>query len=72
MFQPWTFGYQGRAAGGAHSLANLYDINVDYRISPSVSVTGYFGFAQGLAATQAIYPKGKDADLGYIELNYRF
>src|SRR4026207_1708853 len=23
-FQPWTFGYTGRAAGGAQSLANLF------------------------------------------------
>lgn len=72
VFQPWTFGYTGRATGGARSLANLYDINVDYRVNPAVSVTGYFGFAQGLAATRAIYPNGKDARLGYVELNYRF
>jgi alginate export protein len=72
VYQPWTFGYSGRAAGGARSLANLYDMQVDYRVNPAVSVTGYFGFAQGLAVTRAIYPKGKDAQLGYVELNYRF
>lgn len=72
VYQPWTFGYAGRAAGGARSLANLYDVQVDYRLNPAVSVTGYFGFAQGLAVTRTIYPKGKDARLGYVELNYRF
>ena len=72
VYQPWSFGYTGRASGGASSLANLYDIQVDCRWSSPVSVIGYFGFAQGLAVPQVIYPKGKDARLGYLELNYRF
>lgn len=71
-YQPWTFGYTGRVTSGARSLANLYDASVDYRISSGVSVTGYFGYAQGLAAARAIYPHGKDARLGYIEITYRF
>ncbi|MCC6537285.1 MAG: alginate export family protein [Bryobacterales bacterium] len=72
VFQPWTFGYQGRAAGGARSLANLYDTSLEYRVNPKLTVTGYFGYAQGLAVTSAIYPRGKDAKLGYVELLYRF
>jgi hypothetical protein len=30
------------------------------------------GYAQGLAAMKAIYPKGKNGALGYLEFNYRF
>ena len=71
-FQPWTFGYIGRAAGGARSLANLYDLSVDYRFHPAVSLNGYFGYAQGLAATRAVYPEGQDARLGFLELTVRF
>jgi hypothetical protein len=71
-YQPWTFGYTGRATSGARSLANLYDANVDYRVNARVAVTGYFGFAQGLAVMRAIYPHGKDAKLGYLEVTYRF
>ena len=72
VFQPWTFGYQGRATGGAKSLANLYDANVEYRYSPRVAVLGYYGYAQGKSAIAAIYPKGKDGSFGYLELTLRF
>ncbi|MFN8007502.1 MAG: alginate export family protein [Terriglobia bacterium] len=72
VYQPWTFGYVGRAAGGAQSLADLYDLSVDYRISPHITLTGYYGYAQGRAVTSTIYPQGKNASLGYLELNYRF
>ena len=34
--------------------------------------TLYYGYAQGRSVTQAIYPRGKDAHLGYVELNYKF
>ncbi len=72
VFQPWTFGYVGRATGGAKSLANLYDASVDYRIRPNVTISGYFGHAQGLAAMRAIHPKGTQANFGYLEVLYRF
>lgn len=71
-FQPWTFGYTGRAAGGARSLANLYDTSVEYRARPDLAIVSYFGYAQGRAATAAIYPRGKDGMFGYLELLYRF
>ena len=71
-FQPWTFGYAGRATNGAQSLANLYDTSVEYRYKPNVTFTGYYGFAQGLAVTRAIYLKGKNGAFGYVEVNYRF
>jgi hypothetical protein len=71
-YQPWTFGYTGRAANGARSLANLYDASVEYRVGSGVALTGYIGYAQGLAAALAVYPRGKDARLGYIEIAYRF
>ncbi len=72
VFQPWTFGYAGRAAGGARSLANLYDVQTDYRVNPKVSIAGYFGYAQGRSAVRAIYPHGKKGHLAYIETTYRF
>jgi hypothetical protein len=72
VFQPWTFGYSGRAASGQRSMANLYDTNVEYRASPKLTLTAYFGYAQGLAVMEQIYPQGKDARLGYLELLYRF
>jgi hypothetical protein len=72
VFQPWTFGFTGRAANGARSLANLYDASVEYRIRPNVTFTGYIGVAQGLAVVNAIYPRGALGTLGYVEALYRF
>ncbi len=71
-FQPWTFGYTGRSASAARSLASLYDTQLDYRLNRSVSLTAYLGYAQGLAAMEQIYSKGKDGRFGYLELFYRF
>lgn len=71
-FQPWTFGYAGRATSGARSLANLYDTSVEYRMRPNVTLTGYYAHAQGLAAISTIYPKGAGANFGYLEMMYKF
>ncbi len=72
VFQPWTFGYTGRSTSGRRSLGNLYDTNLEYRVHPKLTMTGYFGYAQGLAAMEQIYPKGKNAAFGYVEALYRF
>ena len=71
VFQPWTFGYSGRPVSGRLSLANLYDMGLEYRIHPKVTFTAYLGFAQGRAITSAIYPKGKNGMFGYFEMLYR-
>ena len=71
-FQPWTFGYTGRATAGAKSLANLYDTQVEWRLNRSLTTTVYYGYAQGLAAIAAIYPRGRRGSLGYLELSYKF
>ena len=67
VFQPWTFGYTGRATSGRRSLGNLYDTSVEYRATRRVTFTGYFGYTQGLAAMEQIYPQGKDGEFGYLE-----
>lgn len=71
-FQPWTFGYQSRASGGARGLANLYDLSADMTLSRVATLTVYYGYAQGKSVIRAIYPRGPEANLGYVELNYRF
>jgi hypothetical protein len=72
VYQPWTFGYVGRAVSNARGFANLYDIAADYRITDRVSVNGYFGFANGRSVMKVIYPGGRDGKFGYLELNWRF
>jgi len=71
-FQPWTFGYTGRSTSGKQSLGNLYDTQVEYRFNRKLTLTGYYGYTQGLAAIQQIYPTGKDGQFGYVEALYRF
>ena len=70
-YQPWTFGYTGRASG-ERSLANLYDFSVDYQVNSSITLSGYFGYAQGKSVPAKIYLRDKNASLSYLELNYRF
>ena len=70
-FQPWTFGYTGRATSGLRSLGNLYDTSVEYRANRHVTFTAYVGYAQGLSVMQQIYPSGKNGQFGYIEALFR-
>lgn len=72
VFQPWTFGYAGRSTSGKRSVGNLYDTNVEYRVNRQVTLTGYLGYVQGLAAMEQIYPKGKNSTFGLLEAVYRF
>jgi len=73
VYQPWTFGYQGRAVTTTNSgLANLYDVSVDWKVKPAVTLSGYVGYANGADVIRSIYPKGKNGALSYLELNYRF
>ncbi len=72
VFQPSTFGYQGRPGNGSTSLANLYDMNVDVTVNSHLTVSPYYGYAQGKSVIEAIYPKGKDGHFGFLEVNYRF
>jgi len=71
-FQPWTFGYSGRATSGARSLANLYDTSIEWRATRALTLTPYFGYAQGKAAMHVIYPQGTNGFLGYLEAVYKF
>lgn len=71
-YQPWTFGYTGRSTSGRRSLGNLYDVGADYRVTRKLTVSGYFGYTQGLAAMEQIYPAGKDGKFSYLELLNRF
>ncbi len=71
-FQPWTFGYVGRTSNGGSGLATLYDISADYRLDRHVTLSGYYGYANGKSVISAIYLKGKGGSLGYLEVFYRF
>ena len=71
-FQPWTFGYIGRTTNGNRGLATLYDVGADYAANSHWTISAYYGRAQGHSVTKEVYPRGKNANLGYVELLYRF
>ena len=71
-YQPWTFGYTGRSTSGKRSLGNLYDFGAEYRPTRKLTLGGYFGYTQGLASIEQIYPAGKNGRFGYLELLNRF
>jgi hypothetical protein len=70
-FQPWTFGYTGRPSNGQAGLATLFDVSADYNVNAHVSVGAYYGHVAGKPVIQSIYPRGKNANLGYLELSFR-
>jgi hypothetical protein len=71
-FQPWTFGYQARAAGGARGLGNLWDLSADVTVNANLALSGYVGYARGKGAIRAIYPTDSNGALGFLEMSLRF
>ena len=71
MFQPWTFGFTGRPSNGQSGLATLFDVNADYNFNAHASFGVYYGHAAGKAVVQSIYPNGRNANFGYLELTFR-
>jgi hypothetical protein len=71
MFQPWTFGYTGRPSNGQSGLATLFDGSADYNVNSHASIGVYYGHAAGKLVVQSIYPNGKNANFGYLELTFR-
>jgi hypothetical protein len=45
---------------------------VDIALSSHFSITPYYGYAEGKSVIEAIYPKGKDGHLAFLEANLRF
>ena len=71
-FQPNTFGYTGRASGGARSLANVADVSLDVPLRYGFSITTYYAHAWGKSVIANIFPEGTNAQFGYVETNFRF
>ncbi len=71
-FQPHTFGYTGRASGGARSLANVWDVSMDVPLRYGFTLTTYYAHAWGKGIVQSIYPAGNGANFGYVETNFHF
>jgi len=72
VFQPWTFGYTGRPSNGQSSLATLFDASADYAVNAHAAIGAYYAHVTGKSVVQSIYPQGKSANLGFLELTFKF
>ena len=71
-FQPWTFGFTGKASGGKRGLGKVFDVSADWQIDKRFSAGLYFAHTNGSSVEQNIYPRGKNANYGYAELTCKF
>ena len=70
-FSDAGFGYAGRPSGGNNSLGNLFDISLDYNVSPQQTVGLYFGHVQGGNVIDNIYA-GNKLNYAYAEFTQKF
>ncbi len=70
-FDNKVFGYTGRPGNNHGSFSSLYDISAEYAINKQVSFTSYYAKSFGKTVVAAIYPRDRDAQFGYFELDYK-
>ena len=44
----------------------------DFNVNPQLSVGAYYGRAAGKSVIEAIYPQGKNANYGFLEMMFKF
>lgn len=71
-FDSKVFGYVGKPGNNHGSFSSLYDIGVDYAVSKQISLATYYGHSFGKTVVAAIYPRERNANFGFFELDYRF
>lgn len=71
-YQRQTFGYVGRPSNGRNDLAALFDLSADCALNSRTTVSFYLAAARGGQVIEPIYPRGKNAALGYVELTRRW
>ncbi len=71
-FDKKVFGFTGRPANGHTSFASVVDISSDWQATKSLAVNAYYGHGWGKSVVGSIYPTGRNIQLGYVELIYRW
>jgi len=71
-FDDKVFGFTGRPANNASSLASLVDVSADCRVTQNVSLNFYYAYAQGKRVMAAIYAADHNLQYGYVELVYHW
>ena len=67
-----VFGFVGRPANGASSLASVPDISADWQATKNVALNFYYAYPQGKTVVAAIYPTDRNMQYGYVEFVYRW
>jgi hypothetical protein len=67
-----VFGFTGRPANNATSLASLADVSADWQTTKNVALNFYYGYAQGKTVVAAIYPSDRNMQYGYVEFVYHW
>jgi hypothetical protein len=67
-----VFGYVGRPANSASSLASVSDISADWQATKNVALNFYYAYAQGKTVVETIYPTDRNTQYGYVEFVYRW
>lgn len=67
-----VFGYTGRPANGSSSFASLADVSTDWQATRTIALNFYYANVWGKSVIGKIYPVGRDARYGYVELVYRW
>lgn len=71
-FDNKVFGYTGRPANNASSLASLADVSADWQVTRNVALNFYYAYAQGKTVVAALYPSSRNMQYGYVEFVYRW
>jgi len=71
-FDNKVFGFVGRPANGASSLASAADISADWQATKTLTVNFYYAYAQGKRVVTAIYPTDHNMQYGYVEFVYHW
>ena len=71
-FDNKVFGFTGRPANGRTSFASVADVSSDWQATNHFAFNLYYGYGWGKSVVGAIYPTGKNVQLGYAELIYRW
>lgn len=71
-FDNKVFGFVGRPANNATSLASVADVSADWRVTGNIGLNFYYAYAKGKTVMAAIYPTDHNMQYGYVEFLYHW
>lgn len=67
-----SFGYFGRNGGGSRDVGQLIDVSLSHKLNDHVSWNMYYGHVFGGTAMSNAYTNNKNADYGFVEVQFNF